>query len=109
MRYSSRHGGKTKQDLLDEIGEALRADGAFNVSTGSTEPKGALEAIVTTYGLALDLRNSKPVLGQQIANAAGISWDDSCDSRSSPSGGGSTITFEGLCRLLAAVQQLNKR
>lgn len=108
MRYAARHGGKTKQDILDAIADVLRT-GGFNVSTGSTEPKMVLEAIVTTYQLPIDLRDSKPIVAERIANAAGVQWDGSCDSRSSPSGGGSTITFEGLCRLLETAQRLDRR
>lgn len=95
----------TKQEVINRITTILQS-GGLAVSTGSTEPKRLMEAIVERFGLRLDLRLSKPELAQAIATSAGIPWDERCDSRHTPSGGGSTVTLTGLRRLLAAVELL---
>lgn len=76
-------------------------------SSGSTEPKRLMEEIVARFRMPIDVRLSKPEVAEAIARAAGVQWDASCDSRCSPSGGGSTITLEGLVRLEKAVKILD--
>jgi hypothetical protein len=55
--------------------------------------------------LGLDTRGSMPELGERVARAGGIGWDASCDSRATPSGGGSTVTLEGLNRMLDVLER----
>lgn len=95
----------TKQEAVDQITELI-GHPKLQVGKGSTEPKEVLTAVVEHFGLPLDLRDSKPALGAGIARAAGLDWDPTCDSTHSASGGGSTVTLEGLNRVLAAVHLL---
>lgn len=74
-----------------------------HVSTGSTEPREILEDIAAAIGVQ-DRRLPKPQFAEQLAHALGQVWDPSCDSRSAPSGGGSTVTLVGLQRLREGVR-----
>ncbi len=49
---------------------------------------------------------SMPQVGQAVAAKADVPWDHSCDSRSTPSNGGSTVTGVGLARLVTALRRL---
>ena len=91
--------GQTKADLVAKIAAQL---GVITppMSTGSTEPKAILMLVSETLGLALDVRQSKPELAEAICGSAGIDWDASCWSS------GSTVTAEGLARVLQAVTLL---
>lgn len=99
---------ETKQDVIDDIVRLIGTQ-QMTTSTGSTEPKALLLAIHRRYGLRIDPSLSKPALAEAIARTGGVPWDPSCDSRQSSSGGGSTITLEGLRRLREAVQNLHGR
>lgn len=94
----------TKQDAINEV---IRIVGGsqVHVSRGSTEPKHLFILVAQWMGLDIDPHLSKPNMGRAITQAAGINWDSSCDSTQSPSGGGSTVTLEGLTRVLRAVEE----
>lgn len=87
-----------KQGVCDEICSLIGAP-QVPLSTGSTELKRLMVMIDGRLGLGLDLNESKPVLCEQIAIIGSETWDDRCDSRDTPSGGGSTITLFGLLTL----------
>jgi hypothetical protein len=95
---------ETKQEILDDIASMLRLP-RWRVSTGSTEPREALVDIANALSVPVSRRSSKPEIAAAIAHAGGQSWDASCDSADTPSGGGGTITHEGLRRVRSAVQQ----
>lgn len=99
---------RTKQDVIDAICAELGTK-PLDTSRGSTGPKTVLLAIHRRFGLRLDPDMTKPQMAQAIAEIAGVPWDPECDSRHTPSRGGSTITLEGLRRLLAAVRKLKDR
>jgi hypothetical protein len=99
---------ETKQEILDEVA-VLLGKPRHEVSTGSTELKQSLVDIVDSLHLDLDRDLSKPELAEAIVRASGGDWDESCDSRSTPSEGGSTVTAEGLRRVREAVRRLLAR
>lgn len=96
---------RTKEGLVADIAHAIGRTPP-PMSIGSTEPKRVLEMVVDRFALDIDKSMSKPQLARAIVVAAGGVWDDSCDSTSSPSGGGSTITLTGLERVLHAANSL---
>jgi hypothetical protein len=99
---------ETKQDVLNDIARIIGRD-PYAVSIGSTELKAALTDIDEALRLGLDTDVSKPELAEAIARRAGLDWDEDCDSRHTPSGGGSTVTLLGLQRLREAVGKLKYR
>lgn len=96
---------ETKQDVLDDIAVLVRRPLRFT-SRGSTETKDALLDVVNALGLGVDPRSSKPKIARAIAEAAGLRWTSACDSTQSRSGGGSTVTLEGLRTVRRAVSRL---
>ena len=91
---------ETKQDVMDDIAEMLGLPHEV-VSSGSTEPRHFLDTVAGAMGVAHD-ESTKPGLAASIAASEAQLWDASCDSTAAPSGGGSTVTLEGLRRLRAA-------
>jgi hypothetical protein len=87
----------TKQEIIDEIC-ALLGIPSFKVSTGSTEPKEFLEAIVDQLGLAgISKGFDKQELGKFIVESSGELWLPVFDST------GGTVTKEGLYAIRDAV------
>src|SRR5207237_701050 len=66
----------------------------------------ALAQAAEVLGVGIGDDWTKPQIAEAIASAGGQIWDRSCDSRGSPSGGGSTVTLEGLNRVVAAALAL---
>jgi hypothetical protein len=92
----------TKAELVAEIAAALDVP-APPMSTGSTEPKEIFLLASDLLGLDLPYRTAKPQLARRIAESAGVPWTVACESR------GSTVTAEGLQRVLVAVRYLTAR
>jgi|SRR6266850_286818 len=92
---------ESKKDVVDSISYLIRKP-TRPLAPGSTEPKALFSDVLEVLGEEL----SKPQLGEAIARAAGLDWDDDCDSRHTPSGGGDTITTVGLMRVREAVRRL---
>lgn len=99
---------RTKQEALDHIG-ALTCGGPWPVAHGSSEPREALTFAAEVLGVGFNLDASKPEIAEAIASAGDEAWDGECDSRESPSGGGSTVTLEGLRRVVRATTYLRTR
>ena len=68
------------------------------MSTGSTESKQLFSLVNKSLGLGFDPKLSKPGLARQIVEASGGRWTMDCESS------GSTVTRQGLEKVLAAVQ-----
>jgi len=92
---------ESKQDVIDDIARLIDRP-ARRVSTGSTEPKTVLTDILDVLARELP----KPELAEFIARGGGEGWDSSCDSRLSPSGGGDTVTIQGLRRVRDSVKRI---
>jgi len=89
---SGLHGGRIKQDVLDEVCDLLGRPRAM-VSTGSSLPSDVFADAARAVGVGL---GSMPEVAEAIVLKAGRRWSPSFDSRATISGGGSTVTMEGL-------------
>jgi hypothetical protein len=75
----------------------------MTLGVGSSIPSELFEGLAERFGVS---PGSMPEVGEAVVALAGGRWDDSCDSRGSVSGGGSTVTAIGLERIIAAVHKL---
>jgi hypothetical protein len=98
--------GFTKQEVLDEVSRLLEGP-QFHVASGATEPREFFDFVVDRLQIQVRPNASKPELARLITGATGGSWDRTCDSTASPSGGGGTVTNEGLRRVLESVQRFS--
>lgn len=98
-------GGASKQELLDQICDRIGIP-RHQVGVGSSLPSEVFDAAATFAGVQ---RGSMPEISEAIAAKAGQAWGPSCDSRGSLSGGGSTVTREGLEVLLRSLAALPRR
>lgn len=96
---------RTKQQTIDEVCEVLGV-GPFSVGKGSSEPAQFFLEVAQSLGIEVPSTSSKPEVARRIVEKAGMVWESDCDSRSTDSGGGSTVTLEGLKLLLSAVKKL---
>lgn len=90
----------------DEVEAIARLLGIKNpgVYRGSSIPDIIFQTAVARFDLPE--ARSMPQRAEVIARAAAVPWDAKCDSRGTPSGGGSTVTLLGLQRLRLAVSRL---
>lgn len=100
--YGFHGGGDSKQDLLDEVCRVLGVP-TEPVGVGSSLPSHVFDEAARQAGVP---GGSMPQIGERIAAKAGLLWGPDCDSRGSISGGGSTVTREGLRVLLDALRKL---
>jgi hypothetical protein len=71
-------------------------------SRGGTVKKSFLVEICRR--LFLSSEGTKPELAERIARSESVSWDDDCDSRGTPSKGGSTVSAKGYRRVHSAIE-----
>ncbi len=98
----------TKQDLVNEISKLLGVS-QFLLGAGSTEPREFFDAIADSLELPFEGNLTKTELAKLIVSHAGLTWTDDCDSTSTASNGGGTVTRIGLERVLLAVQVLQAK
>ncbi|GGB90011.1 hypothetical protein GCM10011314_32340 [Knoellia flava] len=104
-RGTALHGGQVKQDQLDRLCRQLGIP-TVRVGVGSSLPSHVFEEAARQCGVP---RGSMPEIGEALAARAGLSWTADCDSRGTVSGGGSTVTREGLDVINRAVAVLLRR
>ena len=104
-RGTGLQGGEAKQDQLDRLCRQLGIP-TVPVGVGSSLPSHVFEAAARQCGVPL---GSMPEIGEALAGKAGLSWTADCDSRGTVSGGGSTVTREGLDVINRAVAALRLR
>jgi hypothetical protein len=85
-------GGQSKQDLLNQVTDQLGLPREA-IGVGSSLPSGVFDSAATRFAVP---SGSMPEIGEALAAKAGRSWDSDCDSRGSLSGGGSTVTAQGM-------------
>jgi hypothetical protein len=95
-------GGDTKQDVLWRICDLLGLD-RLTIGQGSSVPAEVFEVICARFGIAT---GSMPEVGERLVRRAGLTWSEACDSRSSLSRGGSTVTKTGLDQMERALAHL---
>ena len=96
------HGGETKQDVLDDITRMLSLP-RQTVSVGSSLPSDVFIAAARRVGVGI---GSMPEICEAIVRKAGHYYSASYDSRGSISGGGSTVTLEGIQAMRSALRAL---
>ena len=96
------HGGRTKQELLSQLCAALGIRD-HQVGRGSSLPSEVFQIAARRFRLRM---GSMPEIGRALALKAGLNWGPDCDSTGSISGGGSTVTIEGLEVMIEAVKRL---
>lgn len=97
----------SKQALANAVADIFGDGRSYEVSTGSTVPRELFHDVYGRFGMACPASEDKPLLARGIVELAEGAWDDSCDSGMSHSGGGSTVTREGMRRFVDAVRHLN--
>jgi len=102
VRGSGFLGGEAKQDQLDRLCEQLGIP-KVQVGVGSSLPSHVFESAARQCRVPL---GSMPEIGEALARRAGLLWSADCDSRGTISGGGSTVTREGLDVINRAVAGL---
>jgi hypothetical protein len=96
---------RTKQEIMDETTDLLGIEHR-KVGSGSSEPREFFLDVAAALRIDLPSGGSKPEFARKIAGMGGLVWDQSCDSTSSKSGGGSTVTSTGLERVLDAAKAI---
>lgn len=96
---------RSKGDALRRLGELLGEK--FDLSRGSTVPTALFSAAAEAAGVPNV--GQMPERAERVVTKAGIEWDNKCDSRNTPSGGGATVTLTGLNRLLEALLKIGVR
>lgn len=96
------YGGQSKQELLHEACRLLGVP-TEPVGVGSSLPSHVFDEAARQAGVA---GGSMPEVAERIAKKASLAWGPECDSRGSVSGGGSTVTREGLSVMVDALRGL---
>jgi hypothetical protein len=91
-----------KQDVIDEIHDLLGLP-RRTVARGSSLPASMFESASRQLGLPY---RSMPDACERIVKRAGIAWHPHFDSRETTSGGGSTVTLEGVQAMRDALRLL---
>ena len=97
--------GPSKQDLLDKVCTLIGAP-RVRIGEGSSLPASVFRAAARFTDVPV---GSMPEVGQRITTKAGLSWGPDCDSRTTASAGGSTVTREGLDVMILALETLAAR
>lgn len=96
------HGGETKQTVLDDICDLLVLR-RYPVNRGSSIPSPVMRAAAREAGVGY---RSMPQACEAVLHKAGMVWSPDYDSRGTLSGGGSTVTLEGMQALRQALRRL---
>lgn len=91
-----------KQDLVNAICSAADLP-RRTVGVGSSLPAALFRDLAKKYGVPT--RGGMPAIGRGVVEGKGLRWTQDCDSESSESGGGGTVTAKGLSTILAALTQ----
>lgn len=101
---TARASARTKQVIVEDICRALGIE-LLAVYRGSSVPVEIFQEASRRFGVPMD---AMPAVGRAVALKAGLDWTPECDSTGTPSGGGSTVTAEGLEVMLKAIRRLSR-
>jgi hypothetical protein len=93
---------QTKQDLVDEICKIANLGETFELFRGSSIPIQFFQKLERRF--SIPIARGMEVKAETFCIYFGVPWTSDCDSSSSPSGGGGTVTKVGLLRLKQAVK-----
>lgn len=96
------HGGETKQDVLHDLCDLLGMP-RMATSTGSSLPTEVFQEAARQVGVT---GGAMPEVTERIIRKAGLPYSADYDSRGTVSGGGSTVTLEGMLTLRTALRSL---
>ena len=103
MQFSQIERSLQKQELVNLISSMALSNKQYELSNGSSIPKRFFLDLERRFGIPVSKgMDSKAAM---ICNYFGIEWSTECDSSESPSGGGGTVTKQGLLHLLAATKR----
>lgn len=92
-----------KQEIVNLISSMALSNKTYELSNGSSIPKRFFADLERRFGIPISKNmDSKAAM---ICSYYGIEWTADCDSSESPSGGGGTVTKQGLLHLLAATKK----
>jgi hypothetical protein len=101
---TSFHGGERKQDVLNDITDLLGLPRyILPPGGGSSLPSAVFDAAAHQAGVPT---GSMPEVCESVVRKAGHAYSPSYDSRATNSGGGSTVTLEGIQALRKALLTL---
>jgi hypothetical protein len=83
-----------KRDVVNEIRD-IQGMPRISLGRGSSVPRDFFESIAREMGLPI--ANTMPQYARSIIEHSGLVWQGGFSSEASRSGGGSTVTYEGLC------------
>lgn len=95
-------GGETKRDVLHELCDILGMP-KLETYNGSSLPKEVFHEGARQAGVGI---GSMPEVTERIITKAGMRYRPEYDSRGTVSGGGSTVTLEGMQALRTALRKL---
>lgn len=95
-------GGEVKQDVLEDLCDLLGMP-VLATYVGSSIPKEVFREAARRVGVPI---GSMPEITQAIIEKAGMRYSPDYDSRATLSGGGSTVTLEGMQALRTALRTL---
>jgi hypothetical protein len=93
---------RSKQELMNEISDTLGIS-RVRASTGSTDPRVFWDAVANAVGV--ERQTTKTATARLVAESAGLAWPPGADSSDTGSGGGGTVTAQGLAIVLTAVRR----
>ncbi|TCJ21667.1 hypothetical protein [Nocardioides jejuensis] len=96
------HGGETKQDVLNDLCDILGIK-RLATSNGSSLPTEVFQEAASQVGVA---GGAMPEVTERIIRKAGMPYSADYDSRATKSGGGSTVTLDGMQALRKALRAL---
>lgn len=102
LQQARRYGSESKQEVVNDICDLLDIP-RQSVSVGSSVPSEIFRCAAQRIGLP---DGSMPEVAEAIIVRAGHGWSAAYDSRSTISGGGSTVTLEGLQAMRSALMVL---
>lgn len=102
MEFSAYEKAMQKQEIVDLISELALDGNSYRLSKGSSIPNKFFSDLGLRFGVPV--AKGMDTKAATICSVLNVEWNPQCDSSSSPSGGGGTVTKTGLLHLLTATR-----